>query len=111
MIMAVCHAGIDVLIIETVGAGQNDVSARQFASPLVLLLMPGAGDDLQLEKAGITEVADIFVINKADLPGADRLEGQIRETLGGSRPVVQTVASQGTGVDRLAEVILGVRKG
>jgi LAO/AO transport system kinase len=102
-------AKIDVLIVETVGAGQNDVTVRQWASPLALLLMPGAGDDLQLEKAGITEVAEVFVINKADLPGADRLEKQIRETLGGDRPVVRTVASHGEGISELADVLLGMK--
>ncbi len=110
MIEAIRSAGVDVLIIETVGAGQNDVTARKFASPLTLLLMPGAGDDLQLEKAGITEVADIFVINKADLPGADRLEAQIIDTLGSKRPVVKTVASHGEGVAKLVDVILAYKK-
>ncbi len=110
MIDAIRSAGVDVLIIETVGAGQNDVTARKFASPLALLLMPGAGDDLQLEKAGITEVADIFVINKADLPGADRLEAQIIDTLGSKRPVVKTVASHGDGVAKLVDVILTYKK-
>jgi LAO/AO transport system kinase len=106
MIRAICAANYDVLVIETVGAGQNDVTARHFASPLVLLLMPGAGDELQLDKAGITEVADIFVINKADLPGATRLEAQIKDTLGSRRPVVKTVASHGEGVSEMVDVIL-----
>ncbi|HUN80785.1 MAG TPA: methylmalonyl Co-A mutase-associated GTPase MeaB, partial [Phycisphaerae bacterium] len=107
MIQAIRHAQMDVLIIETVGSGQNDVTVRHHASPLLLVLMPGAGDELQLDKAGITEVADVFVINKADLPGADRLDAQIRETLGSRRPVVKTIASHGQGVGELAEVILG----
>lgn len=106
MIQAIKAARTDVLIVETVGAGQNDVTVRQWASPVVLLLMPGAGDDLQLEKAGITEVAEVFVINKADLPGADRLERQIVETLGAQRPVVRTIASHGDGIRELADVIL-----
>jgi len=106
MIQALKHAKVDVLIVETVGAGQNDVVVRQWASPLVLLLMPGAGDGLQLEKAGITEVAEVFVINKADLKGADRLEAQIRDTLGAKRPVIRTVASHGDGIRELAEVLL-----
>jgi LAO/AO transport system ATPase len=110
MIHVVRHSGVDVLIIETVGSGQNDVTVRHHASPLVLLLMPGAGDELQLDKAGITEVADIFVINKADLPGADRLEGQIKDTLGARRPVVKTVASHGEGVGKLVDVILAHKK-
>ena len=71
--------------------------------------MPGAGDDLQLQKAGKTEVAEVFVINKADLAGADRLEGQIRDTLGADRPIVKTVASHGQGIGELADVLLGTR--
>ena len=106
MIHALQRAKIDVLIVETVGAGQNDVAVRKWANPLVLLMMPGAGDELQLAKAGITEVAQVFVINKADLPGADRLERQIIETLGPDRPVVQTVASKGGGISELADVLL-----
>ncbi|MCG8404767.1 MAG: cobalamin-dependent protein [Phycisphaerales bacterium] len=106
MVEVLRRSNVDVLLIETVGAGQNDVTVRQWASPVVLLLMPGAGDSLQLEKAGITEVADVFVINKADLPGAGKLEAQITETLGSARPVVQTVASHGQGIEELAEVIL-----
>lgn len=106
MIQALKLAKVDVLIVETVGAGQNDVTVRQWAKPLVLLLMPGTGDDLQLEKAGITEVAEVFVINKADLPGADRLERHIAETLGMQRPVVRTIASHGDGIRELADVLL-----
>ncbi len=106
MIQALRLGGVDVVIVETVGAGQNDVTVRHWASPVVLLLMPGAGDDLQLDKAGITEVAEVFVINKADLPGADRLEAQIRDTLGSNRPVVRTVASHGDGIRELADVLL-----
>jgi len=103
-------AGFDVLIVETVGAGQNDVAVRTLARPVVLLMMPGAGDDLQLDKAGITEIADVFVINKSDLPGADRLDAQIRQTIGTARPIVHTVASHGEGVSALADVILSMRK-
>lgn len=111
MIEVMKRSGIDVLLIETVGAGQNDFTVRQWASPLVLLLMPGAGDELQLEKAGIIEVAEVFVINKADLPGAGKLEAQIRETLGSDREIVQTVASHGEGIDKLVDAMLGFKKG
>lgn len=106
MIEVMKRAGIDVLMIETVGAGQTDVSIHQFAKPVALLLMPGAGDGLQMEKAGITEIADVFVINKADLPGAGKLEAEIRESIGGDKPIVQTVASHGKGIDQLADVLL-----
>ncbi|MEE8169794.1 MAG: GTP-binding protein, partial [Phycisphaerae bacterium] len=99
-------SGIDVAVVETVGAGQNDVEIRHVASPVVLVLMPGAGDELQLAKAGITEVADVFVINKADLNGADRLAAQIRDTLGADKTIVKTVASRGEGIDALADALL-----
>src|SRR5437016_3820079 len=65
------------VLIETVGAGQGDTSVRDFADVLVLLLQPETGDDLQWEKAGLPEVADVVVIHKADLPGADRVEAQV----------------------------------
>jgi len=110
MIEVLKRTNIDVVLVETVGAGQNDVTVRQYASPLALLLMPGAGDDLQMEKAGIVEVAELFVINKADLDGAGKLEAQIRETVGSDRPIVQTVASHGEGIDKLADEILAFRK-
>ncbi len=106
MLRAIDRAGIDIAIVETVGAGQNDVAIRHVARPVVLVLMPGAGDELQLEKAGITEIADVFVINKADLDGADRLAAQIRDTIGKAKPIVKTVASRGEGISELADVLL-----
>jgi LAO/AO transport system ATPase len=106
MVSTLARGGFETVVVETVGAGQNDVVIRREASPVVLVLMPGAGDELQLEKAGITEIADVFVINKADLPGADRLESQIKSVLGTSRPVVRTVASHGRGIAELAGVLL-----
>lgn len=110
MTTAMKRAGFEMLVVETVGAGQNDVAIRKFASPVVLVMMPGAGDDLQLDKAGITEIADVFVINKSDLEGADRLDAQIRQTLGANKPIVHTVASHGKGIAELADVLLGMRK-
>lgn len=110
MTNAMRRAGFEMLVVETVGAGQNDVAIRKFASPVVLVMMPGAGDDLQLDKAGITEIADVFVINKSDLAGADRLDAQIRQTLGADKPIVHTVASHGKGISELADVLLGMRK-
>lgn len=106
MLRAIDRAGMDMAIVETVGAGQNDVMIRHVARPVVLVLMPGAGDELQLEKAGITEIADVFVINKADLEGADRLASQIRDTIGRNVPIVKTVASRGEGIGELADVLL-----
>ncbi len=70
--------GFDVILIETVGAGQGDTAVHALADQLVLLLQPETGDDLQWEKAGLLEVADIVVIHKADLPGAERVEAQVK---------------------------------
>src|SRR5439155_18887699 len=69
--------GFDVVLVETVGAGQGDTVVRALADVLVLLLQPETGDDLQWEKAGLLEVADLVVIHKADLPGAERVEAQV----------------------------------
>src|SRR5439155_7956835 len=73
--------GFDVVLIETVGAGQGDTAVRELVDVLVLLLQPETGDDLQWEKAGLLEVADVIVIHKADLPGADRVEAQVLAAL------------------------------
>ena len=78
----------DVEIVETVGAGQADFEICQMTDVSLLLLMPGAGDELQFEKAGVIELADIIVINKADRPDADALLTQCREILGPDRDVL-----------------------
>lgn len=105
MLRALKTAGWDIQLVETVGAGQTDVAVSALVKPVVLLLMPGAGDELQLLKAGITEIADIIVINKADLAGADHLASSVRQIFGRDFPVVQTVASQGQGVAELADLL------
>src|SRR5262249_3584955 len=69
--------GFDVILVETVGAGQGDTAVRRLVDAVVLLLQPETGDDLQWEKAGLLEVADVVAIHKADLPGADRVEAQV----------------------------------
>jgi LAO/AO transport system ATPase len=89
--------GFDVVLIETVGAGQGDTAVHDLADAVVLLLQPETGDDIQWEKAGLLEVADVIVIHKADLPGADAVEGQVRQTLalsGGRQPAVLRVSSR-----------------
>jgi LAO/AO transport system kinase len=72
-------SGRQVILIETVGVGQDEIDIAHLAAVTIVVLAPGAGDDIQALKAGILEVADIIVINKADLPGADRLHDQIIE--------------------------------
>jgi LAO/AO transport system ATPase len=102
--------GFAVILIETVGAGQGDTAVSGLADMLVLLLQPETGDDLQWEKAGLLEVADVIVIHKADLPGADQVESQVRSALEltGNRtvPVLRVSAKTGDGLDRLGVAIL-----
>ena len=71
-------AGKDVVLVETVGVGQDEVEIAKLADVTVVVLVPGMGDDVQAIKAGIMEIADVFVINKSDQPGADRLEREIK---------------------------------
>ncbi len=100
------------LMIETVGVGQDEVDIVRLADVTVVILVPGLGDDVQSIKAGILEIADIFVVNKSDREGADRVEREIRamQSLGDHAegwvpPVVRTVASTGEGTTALAETI------
>jgi LAO/AO transport system ATPase len=101
--------GFDVVLVETVGAGQGDVTVRELADVVVLLLQPETGDDLQWEKAGVLEVADVIVVHKADLPGAEQVEAQVRAMLALSGreppPVLRVSARTGAGVERLWEAI------
>ena len=106
-------AGKDVVIIETVGVGQDEVEIVRTADVSIVILVPGAGDEVQALKAGIMEIADIFVVNKADRDGADRLVTAIEATLGlhsygageWRPPIVKTVATSGSGVSELLQVI------
>jgi LAO/AO transport system kinase len=95
-------AGRDVVIIETVGVGQSEVEIARLAQVTILVLVPNFGDDVQAMKAGVLEIADIFVINKADLPGTDKLAQELHHIAGG-RPVLRTVASEGQGVAELIQ--------
>ncbi|MCW2497213.1 MAG: Lysine arginine ornithine transport system kinase [Jatrophihabitans sp.] len=108
-------AGCDVVLIETVGVGQNEFEIASLADTVVLLLAPGMGDGVQAAKAGIVEVGDIFVVNKADRDGADQVVRDLRtmQSLGGRHsaagawrpPIVTTIASRGEGVDDLVTAL------
>ena len=105
-------SGRDVILIETVGVGQDEIDIVRLADITVVILVPGMGDDVQTIKAGIMEIADIFVINKSDRDGAERVEREIRalQSLatrhdGWTPPIVKTVASEGAGVQELAKAI------
>jgi LAO/AO transport system kinase len=100
-------AGRDYVIVETVGVGQDEIEIANLAQVTVVVLVPGMGDDVQAIKAGIMEIADIFAINKADLPGADRVEREIHAATG-AIPIVKTVATEGTGVAALLEAVARV---
>ena len=97
--------GFDTVIVETVGAGQGDTAIRDVADVVIVLVQPETGDELQWEKAGQLEIADIVVVHKADLPGADRTFSQLRELLNlpGCRPVpvIRVSSSKGVGFDEL----------
>jgi LAO/AO transport system ATPase len=103
-------AGFDVVLIETVGAGQSEVEIAKIAATRLVVCPPGLGDDVQALKAGILEIADAFVVNKADLPGADRAARELHAMLalgkGVRRPVFSTVATTGRGVEELARWLL-----
>src|SRR5260370_12584489 len=110
--MVLDASGRDLVMIETVGVGQDEVDIVSLADVTVVILVPGMGDDVQTIKAGIMEIADIFVINKSDHDGAERVEREIRalQSLavrhdGWTPPIVKTVASEGTGVKELAVAI------
>jgi LAO/AO transport system kinase len=104
-------AGFDRVLIETVGVGQDEVDVAAVADTTCLVLTPSAGDEVQAIKAGVMEVADLFVINKADLPGAERAEAQLHAWVAGADddgwtpPIVRTVATEATGIDELRRAI------
>lgn len=101
--------GFDVVLVETVGVGQDQVGARRVVDTLVLLVTPHTGDEVQWEKAGLIEVADVIVVNKSDLPGADRVRSQLMSALslspGQMVPVLSVSAASNTGIDELWQAI------
>jgi LAO/AO transport system kinase len=107
--------GFDVVLVETVGVGQSEVEVAGTADTVVVLLAPGMGDGIQAAKAGILEIGDVYVVNKADRDGADNTARELRHMLtlgqrpaeaqGWAPPVVKTVASRGEGVPELVEAL------
>jgi len=106
-------SGKDVVIIETVGVGQDEVDIAKTAQTIVLVNVPGMGDDVQTIKAGILEIADILVINKADMPGVEELANNLRQMLSLSKPppggwkvpIKKTIATTGEGISELVDEI------
>jgi LAO/AO transport system kinase len=112
LVMLLDASGKDIVIIETVGVGQAEVEIAALADVTVVVLVPGMGDDIQTIKAGIMEIADIFVINKSDRPGSDTVAQEIRAMLDLSevraRPapaIIRAVATEGQGVDELLAAV------
>jgi LAO/AO transport system kinase len=105
--------GRDIIIIETVGVGQDEISIAGLADTTLLVEIPGMGDDVQALKAGVLEIADLLVINKADREGADRLANQIKTAMrllphpdqAWVPPIVKTVAADGQGIEELVAAI------
>jgi methylmalonyl-CoA mutase cobalamin-binding domain/chain len=101
------HTGADAydtVFVETVGAGQNETRIRKYVDTTVVVLTPGMGDAVQMDKAGILEIADIFVCNKADHPGENELVRDLRD-IAGRRPVLETIATRGQGINELMDVL------
>jgi len=102
-------AGRDYVIVETVGVGQDEIEIVCLAQVTIVVLVPGMGDDVQTIKAGIMEIADIFVINKSDQPGADQVEREIQMmlNLGHARhpAIVKTIATESKGIDQLLDLV------
>lgn len=105
-------AGCSTVLIETVGVGQDEVEVAHLADVTILVVAPGMGDDVQTFKAGVMEIADIFAINKADRPGAGRVEQELRAMLsitpradGWHAPIVQTAATTGDGIPELRKAL------
>lgn len=110
-------SGKDLILIETVGVGQDEIDIVRLSDVTVVVLVPGMGDDVQSLKAGIMEIADIFVVNKADREGADRVEKEVRamQSLAGNHndwlpPVVKTVATTSDGIDKLVAAITEMKQ-
>ena len=93
----------DVILIETVGAGQTEVAIAELADTIALVTVPGLGDAVQAIKAGLMEVADMVVVNMADRPGTPETVRHLRLTLGRDLPIATTVATEGTGVEELRD--------
>jgi LAO/AO transport system kinase len=105
-------AGFDRVLVETVGVGQDEVEIVKIADATLVLLVPGMGDDIQVMKAGIMEIGDIFVINKADHPGTERIETELKGLFsmngrsdGWNPPIIRTIASEGEGISQCIQAI------
>ena len=105
-------AGFDLILLETVGIGQSDIEVVGVSHAVLVVLMPGLGDDIQVSKAGLMEIGDVYVVNKSDLDGADVMVVSLLSLFRGgprSPPVLKVSALSGDGIDRLEEAIERIR--
>jgi LAO/AO transport system kinase len=105
-------AGFDLVLLETVGIGQSDIEVVGVAHAVMVVLMPGLGDDIQVSKAGLMEIGDVYVVNKSDLEGADNMVVNLLSVFRGSArspPVIKVSALSGDGIDKLKDAIEVVR--
>lgn len=105
-------AGFDLILLETVGIGQSDIEVVGVAHAVLVVLMPGLGDDIQVSKAGLMEIGDVYVVNKSDLQGADTMVVNLLSVFrGGKRTptVLKVSALNGEGIDKLQDAIEGIR--
>ncbi len=107
-------AGKDIVFVETVGVGQGEVEIASMADVTLVVLVPGLGDEVQTLKAGLLEIADVFVVNKADREGADRLATELASMLAlvpapAPPPIVKTTATRDEGIDELWQAVVAVR--
>lgn len=100
--------GFSTVFVETVGAGQNETRIRKHVDKTLVVMTPGMGDSVQMDKAGILEIADVFVCNKADYPGQNELVRNLRDSVGGGgrRPIIETVATLGKGIPELLDAVV-----
>jgi LAO/AO transport system kinase len=102
-------SGTEVILIETVGIGQSDIEIMKVAHAVMVVTMPGLGDDVQVSKGGLMEIGDVYVVNKSDMPGADamvvNLLGMVRDMKGRSPPVLKVSALNAEGIDTLFSVV------
>jgi LAO/AO transport system kinase len=108
-------AGRDIILVETVGVGQDEVDIARLADVTLVVLVPGMGDDVQAIKAGIMEIADVFVINKADQPGAEKVERELKtyQTLshrpdGWQPPIVKTISTESPDKSGMDDVLAAI---
>ena len=105
VIETLSHSGFDYVLVETVGVGQSEVEVMDLVDVVVLVVAPGWGDQIQAEKAGIVEIADLFVVNKGDRSGAHEVQTALLSSVGDDARILITTATTGEGVTELVDAL------